>query len=399
MGQRVSNMDKSWDVIIVGGGVIGSACAYFLAASPDFQGRVLVVERDPTYQNGSTARSVGGIRQQFSTPENIWMSQFAAEFMGGVDRTLAVDDELADVPFTKKGYLILASDEGRATLEANVAIQHAHGASTLMLGPDELASRFSWLNTAGLSVGSFGSTDEGWTDPYALLQAFRKKARSLGVTYLNDDVVGVVRDGTRIVSVSTSSGDEHSCGWLVNAAGAQARFIADNAGIQIPVRSRKRFIFVIDCQNAPEGCPLTFDPTGTYFRPEGQYFICGKAPDPEDDPDCDDLEVDYDFFDEVVWPNLANRVPVFEAIKVVNAWAGHYAYNTLDQNAIIGCHPDVSNLIFANGFSGHGLQQSPAVGRAVSEIVTTGGYVSLDLTRFGFDRILSETPLAEQNVF
>jgi FAD-dependent oxidoreductase domain-containing protein 1 len=392
-------MVESWDVIIVGGGVIGSASAYFLAANPDFRGRVLVIERDPTYQNGSTGRSVGGIRQQFSTPENVVMSQFAAEFLESIGDTLAVDEEPAEVPFQRNGYLILASDDGRATLLDNVSIQHANGATTQVLEASDLNTRFPWLNTDDLSIGSFGIQNEGWTDPYALLQAFRKKARALGVTYLEGDVTEVTRDGSRVTGVRLASGDEYSCGSLVNAAGPQASKIAVAAGLHIPVHSRKRFVYVFDCRDAPENCPLTFDPTGTYFRPEGQLFICGKSPDPSDDPDCDDLDVDYSFFDDVVWPDLANRVPVFEAIKVVNAWAGHYAYNTLDQNAIIGTHPEIANMVFANGFSGHGLQQSPAVGRAVSEIITTGGYVTLDLTRLGFDRILSGTPIAEQNVY
>lgn len=392
-------MDSSWDVIIVGGGVIGSASAYFLASDPGFDGRVLVIERDPSYQRGSTARSAGGIRQQFSTPENILMSQFALDFIETIGETLAVDDEQAEIPFTRNGYLILASDSGRPTLEANVAVQHANGAATQLLEREELEEKFPWLNTEGVVLGSFGSTNEGWTDPYALLQAFRKKARSLGVSYLEGDVTDVIRSGSRVTGVRLASGEMYSCGWLVNAAGPHASVIAEAAGIHIPVRPRKRFIYVFDCQNPPQGCPLTFDPTGTYFRPEGKYFICGKSPESSDDHDCLDLDVDYSFFDDVVWPDIANRVPAFEAIKVINAWAGHYAYNTLDQNAIIGRHPDVSNLVFANGFSGHGLQQSPAVGRAVSEIITSGHFVSLDLSRFGFDRILRETPIAEQNVF
>ena len=397
-GHKGVRMSRSWDVIIVGGGVIGSAVAYFLAVNPDFDGQVLVIERDPTYQNGSTARSAGGVRQQFSTPENILMSQFAVEFLADIGEVLSVDGENADIAFTQNGYLILASADGRATLEANVATQNGLGAKTRLLQIDELSTRFPWLNTDGLAMGSLGHINEGWIDPYALLQAFRKKARSLGVTYVNDDVVDVIRDGQNITGVRLASGDDLSCGWLVNAAGPYASVIAEAAGITIPVRPRKRFIYVFDCHDAPQGCPLTNDPMGIYFRPEGQFFICGKSPDQSDDPDCLDLDVDYNFFDEVIWPDLAHRIPAFEAIKVVNAWAGHYAYNTLDQNAIIGMHPDVTNLVFANGFSGHGLQQSPAVGRAVSELISTGGFVSLDLSRFGFDRIISETPIVEQNV-
>ncbi len=392
-------MQQSWDVIIVGGGVIGSSSAYFLASNPGFTGSVLVVERDPTYQTGSTARSVGGIRQQFSTPENILMSQFAARFMANLPETLAVNGELADVPFIQNGYLVLASDNGVETLKANVDIQHSHNAPTVLMDVAELSARFHWLNTVGLAAGSFGPRDEGWTDPYALLQAFKKKARSLGVTYAEDDVTTINRDGEKVTGVTLASEDILSAGWVVNATGPFAATSAKTADIAMPVHPRKRMLFVVDCPNPPEGLPLTFDPNGTYVRPEGQYFICGKAPEADNDPDCLDFDVDYDFFDEVIWPTLANRVPAFEALKVVNAWAGHYAYNTLDQNAIIGVHPDVSNLVFANGFSGHGLQQSPAVGRAVSELIVSGDYQTIDLSRFGFERILTGEPLAEHNVF
>ena len=394
-------MDDFWDVIIVGGGVIGSASAYFLMANPDFKGRVLVVERDPTYQDCSTARSAGGIRQQFSTPENIQMSQFAVEFLSNLSETLSVDGEQPEVTMTENGYLVLASADGQATIEENVAIQHEYGAKTVLLQGDELAAQFPWLNTEDLAVGSFGPENEGWIDPYALLQAFRKKARSLGAVFVQDEVVDVIRDDDRVTGVRMESCGEISCNWLVNAAGPRAGTIAAAAGIHMPVRPRKRFIYVFDChdgsQKPPPNMPLTFDPTGTYVRPEGKFFICGKAPAPSDDPDCLDLDVDHDYFDNAIWPDLAHRIPAFEAIKVVNSWAGHYAYNTLDQNAIIGAHPDVENMFFANGFSGHGLQQSPAVGRAISELIIQDRFVSLDLTRFGFDRIMTETPILEKN--
>jgi len=390
-------MDNSTDVVIIGGGVIGSACAYFLTASDYFTGSVTIVERDTSYQNGSTARSVGGIRQQFSTPENIRMSQFAMEFLPTSDRLLAVNGVAPELPFTKNGYLLLATDNGLPVLESNVAIQKQEGATTELLPPGQLATRFPWLNTENIAAGSFGPT-EGWTDPYALMQAFRAKARDLGATVIDDQVIDLSRIGSRISGVSLASGNSLPCGIVVNAAGSRARHIADMAELTLPVAPRKRFVFVFDCHDAPKNCPLTVDPTGVYFRPEGSTFICGRGPDPSNDPDCLDLEIDYDFFDENIWPVLAERVPAFEAIKVINAWAGTYAYNVLDQNALIGPHPEISNMIFANGFSGHGLQQSPAIGRAVSELILHGEYRTLDLKRFGLERIIQNAPLAETNV-
>lgn len=390
-------MTATQDVIIIGGGVIGSACAYFLTASDDFAGTVTILERDTSYQNGSTARSVGGIRQQFSTPENIRMSQFAMEFMPKTSELLAVNGVSPELPFTNNGYLLMASDIGLPVLENNVAIQKDEGASTELLLPEQLRERFPWLNTDGVAAGSFGP-DEGWTDPYALMQAFRAKARDLGATVVDDQVVDFRRDGGKLTGVVLASGETISCHTVVNAGGPRAREIANMARLKLPVAPRKRFVFVFDCHDAPDKCPLTVDPTGVYFRPEGSTFICGRMPDDSKDPDCLDLDVDYDFFDENIWPVLAERVPAFEAIKVVNAWAGTYAYNTLDQNAIVGRHPDIENLIFANGFSGHGLQQSPAIGRAVSELTIHGAFQTIDLGRFGLERIIDEIPLAETNV-
>lgn len=390
----------NFDVLIAGGGVIGSAVAYFLAAHPDFDGSVCVVERDPSYQTGATARSAGSIRQQFSTPENIRMSQFGVAFLKALGEILEVEGERPDVQLQEGGYLFLASDAGAEVLRANYEVQRAEGAPIALLDRDGLAARFPWLSLEGLAAGCFGTAEEGWFDPFALLQAFRRKAIALGVTYLADEIVGVVRNGNSIVGVDTANGGRLTCGWLVNAAGIRARDLASMAGLPgLPVHPRKRQVFVFDCRETLPGCPLIIDPSGLYVRPEGSGFICGISPGPGDpDPDCDDLEVDHSLFEEQLWPLLATRVPAFEAIKPAGAWAGHYDLNSFDANAILGPHPEVPNFLFANGFSGHGLQQSPAVGRALAELIAAGRYTSLDLSRFGYDRIAARQPIVEKNV-
>lgn len=388
----------SYDVVIVGGGVIGSSIAYFLAASPDFDGRIAVVERDPTYETASTPRSAGGIRQQFSTPENIRMSQFAAQFVAEVEERLSVDGDTPALSFRQNGYLFLASEEGAAVLRENHAVQTAHGASVVLMSPAELEARFDWISTDGIVQGSLGLADEGWIDPYALLQGFRRKARSLGVAYIEDTVTGIDVEHGRAAGVALADGGRLGCGWAVNAAGPRAADIAAMIGAALPVRPRKRFVFVIDAKRRVPDFPLTIDPSGVWIRPEGEFYICGKSPEDHEDPDCLDLEIDHGWFEERVWPAIAARAPMFEAVKVVNAWAGHYAVNTFDANAVIGPHPEVGNFLFANGFSGHGLQQSPAVGRAVMEIVTAGGFRTLDLTAFGFDRFAANRPVIEKNV-
>ncbi len=391
-------MQRSYDVVIVGGGVIGSAIAYFLAGPVGFRGSVLVVERDPTYAEAATPRSAGGIRQQFSTAENIRMSMFGAEFVRNVADHLSVEGERAELPFVQNGYLFLASDAGEEVLRQNHRLQKELGADIAFLTPAALGARFPWLNVDDLAAGTLGLSNEGWTDPYGLLQAFRRKARSLGVTYVKDEVVGLDRAGARVSAVRLAEGGEIACGTVVDAAGLHARNVAAMAGLELPVRPRKRFVFVFDCREPIEKAPLLIDPSGVYFRPEGASYICGVSPPEDADPDCLDFEIDYGLFEETIWPTLAQRVPAFEAIKLARAWAGHYDYNTLDQNAILGPHPELANFHVAAGFSGHGLQQSPAVGRAIAELITFGGYRSIDLSRFGWERVLRNEPLFERNV-
>ena len=390
---------RSADVVVIGGGVIGSAIAYFLMASDDFDGTVTVIERDPTYENAATSRSVGGIRQQFSTPENILMSQFGASFVRDADTYLAVDGSPLHLPFVENGYLFLATDAGVSVLRENHKIQSQLGAFIALLDPDALSRRFPWLNVEGLGGGAHGERNEGWTDPYSLMQAFRAKAIALGASYRKDEVVGLTRRGPHIDAIALKSGEALTPDIVVSAAGWHVPKVAAMAGIDIDIRPRKRQVFVFSCREKLERVPLTIDPSGVYVRPEGATYLCGVSPTADRDPDCTDFEIEYGLFEEIIWPTLAERVPAFEAIKLERAWVGHYDYNLLDQNAILGAHPDVDNLLFATGFSGHGLQQSPATGRAIAELVIYGEYRSIDLRRFGFERMLRREPVKELNVW
>lgn len=391
-------MPRAFDIVIVGGGVIGSSAAYFLAAQPAFGGTVAVIERDATYAEAATPRSAGGIRQQFSTPENILISAFGASFIKSAREHLAVDGEEPDLQFHEGGYLFLATHAGLRTLVDNHHIQHQLGAETQLLTPGELGASFPWLNCGDLAGGSFGPRNEGWLDPYSLLQAFRRKARSLGVTYIQDEVAGLDLAHDRVTNVRLGSGESIACGGVVNCAGVNAWRVAAWIGLDLPVRPRKRLVYVFDCREELTGVPLTIDPTGVWVRPEGANFICGVSPEEANDPDSTDFELDYRPFEEMIWPTLAHRIPAFEAIKLIRAWAGHYDYNVLDQNVIIGVAPHVPNFLMANGFSGHGLQQSPAIGRALSELIAFGEYRTLDLRRFGYERVLNGQAIREVNV-
>ena len=386
------------DVVIVGGGVMGSAIAYFLTADPAFHGSVLVIERDPSYADCATTRSWGGVRQQFSTPENVLMSLFSLQFFRDARELLAVDGEGPDLAFKEHGYLFLASPAGLPVLQANRALQRELGAEIALLDRADLAERFPWLSLEGLAGGGFGESGEGWLDPSAVLHGFRRKAQAQGAQYRTDEVVGIARDGATIASVSLAGGETVTCGHLVNAAGPQAGRVSELAGVALPVSPRKRMSYVFDCREALPSIPLTIDTTGVTFRPEGAHYIAIHSPPPEDDPVSHDLDEDYAPFERVIWPALAARVPAFEAIKLTGAWAGHYDYNSFDQNAVIGPHPEVANFHFCNGFSGHGLQQSPAAGRAVAERIVHGATLSLDLKALGWTRLIEGRPLKELNV-
>src|SRR5262249_25981360 len=288
---------------------------------------------------------------------------------------------------------------GRDVLTANHAIQAAEHADIALMDAAELKARFPWLETSDLAVGAFGRSGEGWFDAHSLLQLLRRGARERGAVYLHGGVAGIERRRDNIDAATLADGRRIACGTLVNAAGPQAGDIAGLAGLRLPVEPRKRSVFVVACRSEIPGMPLLVDTSGVWARPEGSSFICGVSPAANADPRADgDFDVDYDLFESTVWPALAHRVPAIEALKLVRGWAGHYDFNTLDQNAVFGRHPRVTNFLFTNGFSGHGLQQAPAAGRAVAELIVHGRFVSLDLTRFGYERIAAGRPLREANV-
>lgn len=401
-------MKAAYDVVIVGGAVIGSAVAYFLTANPDFDGSVLVVERDPTYAKASTSLSSSSIRTQFSNPINVRISQFGSAFIRDFAKVMQVTGEPApDLNFHQGGYLFLANTpEGEQTLRENHAVQRACGADVVLWDREALARAFPHLRVDDIRLASYGQSGEGWFSNTGLMNGFKAKAREQGADYVTDEVVAIGRAGNAVTHVTLKSGAVVQAGTIVNASGPRAALTARMAGLDVPVEPRKRTLFVFDCAKTPEGSatvnggrlPLMIDPSGVFCRPEGRYFLSGAPPLEDPAVDWDDFEPRWEEFEEQIWPALAERSPAFEAIKIVNQWAGHYDFNTLDHNLIVGRDPVVQNFIYANGYSGHGLQQGPAAGRGVSELIVYGGYRTLDLTEVGYERIVENRPFLEKAV-
>ncbi|CAB0003982.1 unnamed protein product [Nesidiocoris tenuis] len=419
------------DVLIVGGGVMGYSTAYWLADRCQGNLRIVLIEKDPTYQKCTSVLSVGGLRQQFSLRENIELSLASADFMRNIKRNLSVDEsDPPDISFNPCGYLFLASEKGAHVLQENHALQTSLGAVVELLSPAKLKEKFPFINTDGIELGCHGLENEGWFDPWSLLNAFRRKAIALGVECINGTLKGFGYKAHSQINhlmlppgqyqhaekaiIELEDGSERSINFakLVVAAGCNTGEIGAMLnlgqgqqgilGAPIPIEPRKRFVYVVHCPDAPGlAMPFIIDPSGAYVRREGfgGNYVCGKSPSPEDpEPTCDNMDVDYEFFENEVWPLIAHRVPAFENAKVKNAWAGFYDFNRFDENAFIGLHPAFHNIYVVAGFSGHGIQQSPAVGRAMMELIIDGEFVTIDLKRFGFQRYYDDEPLYESNI-
>ncbi|MBZ9909500.1 MULTISPECIES: NAD(P)/FAD-dependent oxidoreductase [Mesorhizobium] len=385
-----------YDIVIIGGAIVGSSIAYYLR-DEGFSGSIALIERDPQFAHAATTLSCASIRQQFSIPQNIRLSQFTMKLFRRLKEEFGAD---ADIGFREGGFLILASENGLPILYANHEAQVAEGADILLEDADQLTRRFPWLSTEGISAGSYGRSGEGWFDAHAMLTLFRKALRGKNVDFMTASVIGIERQGHRVTSVRLDNAETIEAGTVLNSAGPNAGKVAALAGLALPVEPRKRNVFVFEAREKYADMPLLVDPSGIYVRPEGSVYLTGGAEPEEGDGPADpqDFEVDWPLFEEVIWPVLATRIPAFEAIKPTRAWAGHYDYNTLDQNAVIGPHPQVKNFLFANGFSGHGLQQAPAVGKALAELLVHGGYRTVDCSAFGYIRVAEGRAFRELNV-
>jgi FAD-dependent oxidoreductase domain-containing protein 1 len=381
--------------LIIGGGGIGSATACFLSSMAEPGDRITVVERDPTYQTASSSLSASSIRQQFSTPVNVQLSQFGWQFMqscvgGGVPG--------GAVGLNERGYLFLGRTEQAETLKQRADQNRALGVSLEEFAPAELAARFPWMRCDDIAYASMGATGEGWFDGYMLQQLYRSRARAAGVQYVHGHVVALATRGSKIVAAELADGGRIEADQFVNAAGAWSATVARTVGVELPVFARRRTIFVVSCPTPLADFPILIDSSGIFVRPEQHHFLCAVAPAAQDDHDELPLDPDFSLFDELMWPVLAERIPAFEALRVERAWAGYYEFNTADHNGLVGqIGPD--NFVVATGFSGHGLMHSAGVGRGVAELLAHGEFRSLDLSPLSPRRLESGQLIVEDAVY
>ncbi|MBM4351972.1 MAG: FAD-binding oxidoreductase [Deltaproteobacteria bacterium] len=390
------NRERTFDLLIIGGGVMGSSIAYHLA-NDGFDGRIGVFEKDPTYEKSSTVLSVGGIRRQFSTEVNVRIGQYSLSFYKEFGKLMEVEGERPEIDFKPRGYLFLGSEKNWPILVKHQAFQKSLGVETQLLDVKETLQLIPDLNTEDL-VGSSFSAGDGYMDPHSGLQGFVRKARSLGVEYIHQEVMEILRKGDQLEGIKTKDGTTYFSTSIINAAGPYAGEVGKMAGIDIPVVPVRRMVYLVKPPRPFEyELPLVIDTSGVYFLHEtGRQILTGKSR--KEEPPGFNFNWDRNYFQEVIWPSLAHRIPLFDQLKVVSGWAGLYEMNQWDSNGIIGEHPVVQGFYMAVGFSGHGFQQAPAVGKALSEWVRLRRYETIDVSPLGYDRILEGRKVLEEEV-
>ena len=377
------------DLVIVGGGVVGSSAAWHLRQD-GFTGRIVVIERDSTYRRASSFLAMGGIRQQFCTAVTVQMVQFSVRLWKVFDQQLGTPDARPRAWFRQRGYLFLADAASAASLMKRYEEERRAGAHVQMLSVQELRDRLPDAMLDDIVFGVLGPED-GYANPREVLSGFRRAADVSVVEYRADEVVGVTRQGSRVSGVELASGTHIATPVVVNAAGAWAGRLAALAELQVPVVPMRQVLFrCVLPQTWPYRFPMLIDPGGVHWRHD----------DPVEPTDRDAIILAYTNWneqpgenfaaDEMRWardfyPAMVRRVPALATVTAVTSWAGLYEM-TPDHNPVLGFHPALDGLIFANGFSGHGLMMSPATGQIVSELVRLGRSETFDIGIFAPDR-------------
>jgi len=388
-------MTMQSDVVIIGGGAIGAAIAYFLRVHPR-PCAVTVIERDPTYQWASTPRASGGVRRLFALPENIALSNYSIPFFERFESDMAVAGEPAAINFKKGGYLFIVPPGAVDDLKKNFEAQQAHGVRVVWLDRQGLKDTFPSMIVDDLGAGVH-SPDDGWLDPHSVLQGFRRKAQALGAQFVADEAVRMETSGRAVRAVTLKSGRQIKAGAVVNAAGAWAAEICAMVGWPVPIEPMRRYEHYFETEETIEPLPYIKDVNRLAFRPEGKGYSGGVPT--LDEPRGFNFEIDHGYFERVVWPALAARFPQFERTKEKNTMPGLYDQNAFDATPIIGpWSGKLDNFYLVAGFSGHGLMHAPGCGRALAELILDGSYRTIDLSPFGWQRIPDGKPYAERGI-
>lgn len=383
------------DVAVIGGGIIGSSVAYHLARDDPAAG-IVVIERDPTYEHAATSRSNGGIRRLFSLPENIQMASYGLEFYRNFSTEIAVEAFAADISFRRQGYLFVSDNGGAAQMEENFHLQESMGVQAELLTPESLARRFPSISTIGVDLAVLSDQD-AWIDPSAALMGLRRGAQALGVTYIKDEVRALIADDTAVRSAELANGESVGADVFVNACGAWCAELSAMIGLDLPVEPMSRESYYLRCAKEIEPLPFLKTETDLAFRPEGNGYI-GGVPDWSESPGWN-FDVSPTHFESVVWPALAERIPAMEELRLERSWRGHYARSRLDYSPILGrWEGGLENFVLANGFSGHGIMHAPATGRGLAELILHDRYQTIDLSCFGYRRVIENRPYREKGI-
>ncbi|XP_063838810.1 FAD-dependent oxidoreductase domain-containing protein 1 [Ostrinia nubilalis] len=421
---KPSMYPKHVDVVIIGGGFIGSSIAYWLKTKTREGLSVLVLEKDVTFQNVQKNVSLGQLTQHFTLPENINLSQYGAEFLRNIKENLGHD---VDIEFYPCNSLVLASEKYAEKLESNVTVQKECGLKNDLLSIEDIKKRFPWINTHDVKLGCIGTESEGFFNAWNFLKGLVKKSQDLGALYLNAEVTGfelekqrdVLMEGItpgsfrRIscVKYKTADNEEHSVKFAacILAAGDESGHIAQLADIGVgegllsvplPIEKRELSVFSLAEKAKTTGLntPMVMDTSGLWIRRNGleDNLLCGHVPLLKDEAKT---LSEQEFYANIVKPSLINRITECDKIDMCKISTEKQDYNTFDESGILGPHAYHNNLYLAAGFGRQGCFQAPGIGRAIAELIIDSHYTTIDLTRFGFDRLLLNKPIMEFNVY
>ncbi len=377
-----------YDVLILGGGLYGASTAYhLLLREPTL--RVCIVEPDPGYTHAASARSNGGVRILFSQPESIFMSQYGHQFYAHFPDAMSIDGKAASLDLFRRGYMLMGTTAQRVEdMQLNLEVQRKLGCNVEVYDGPALKRKFPGLNTEDVLM-AVRAPDDMWIDPYSAVTGLMRKVRSMGAELKQGRVVGIDNDARRITGVRLEDGAVVSGEWVLNTTGAWAPELCRMCGFDVPVKPLPIIVFYFEVQGGTDPFGVTIDVDTISFRPEGKGFISINRRLEQLGTFC--WEADEALFNEYNWPRLAHRVPAFEALKVKSTYCCHYALNHFDGNLLLGAWPGAAtNLLIATGASGHGLQHAPAAGRGLAELILDGRYTTLDLSRFGCQRVVDD---------